>query len=165
MCVCAGEGKKWYVRCLGTLVCLFIVATPASASHSMEGGGNKSKKMYLKCAKKLPFLCWNCQVWSNFTTYEIIFCGKLGARILFSNINASQRLAYCHHCWLLNLTVACEYTMGLIISMNIYWTTWRQLETISTNMNNIILINRKWKQNVQRKLVWLVVHVVRCRAV
>ena len=86
-CVCAGEGKKWYVRCLGTLVCLFIVATPASASHSMEGG-NKSKIMYLKCAKNCHFYAEIVKFGPILPRMKLFFVENWGQDFFPPNINA-----------------------------------------------------------------------------
>ena len=62
---------KW----LGGLHHALPVAVPAS-KFFLRGqekllGGQKCKKC-AQSAKNLPFLCWNCQIWANFNTFEII---------------------------------------------------------------------------------------------
>ena len=49
--------------------------------YHFRGEGRKWK-MCVKHAKicYLSFLCWNCQIWSNSNTFEIISGGKLGGK-------------------------------------------------------------------------------------
>ena len=62
--------------------------------HSL---GAKKKKAYEEC-KKLPFLCWNRQIWSTSNTFEIIW-GKPGARNISMGANAPHASSWCHHYW------------------------------------------------------------------
>ena len=47
--------------------------------------GGKKVNNAREARKTLPFLCWNCQIWADFNTFEIIWGGK---KILGGGANA-----------------------------------------------------------------------------
>ena len=59
------------------------VAAPASkfvfgGARKIFRRGKKCKKKPTKRAKNMSFLCWNCQIWANFNTFEIILGANWG---------------------------------------------------------------------------------------
>ena len=65
--------------------------------HQHQNLGAKKKKV-CEVRKKLPFLCWNRQIWSTSNTFEIIW-GQLGARNISMGANAPHASSWCHHYW------------------------------------------------------------------
>ena len=81
-CWLLGLRKLTHTGGLCTLITFFKRGSSGSTSIKICGGGEgknlrgkKCKKKGLEACKNLSFMCWNCQIWANFNTFEFFFGG------------------------------------------------------------------------------------------
>ena len=85
----------------------YAQVTRGGISINFFWGGEGGKKNFLgstnvknagEACKDLPFLCWNCQIWANFNTFEMIFWGELEGQENIFGENAPHAPLWHHHC-------------------------------------------------------------------